>query len=93
MGKNILLAVYRKNCLELLILDEQLQLVKNIVVDDSRREEPMQGGWVQLGEGGFTNANATHHVMVLSIGKDLTFYRIISVEDGYEVVKVAEIQV
>ena len=35
IGKDVLLAVVRKGCLELLLLDEQYQLIKNIVADDS----------------------------------------------------------
>lgn len=38
INKNVLLAVVRKNCLELLILDEEYQLIKNIVADDSKKD-------------------------------------------------------
>ena len=88
----MLLAVVRKDCLELLLLDEQYQLIKNIVADDSRKDDVEEGcPWVELGEGGFEHANTKHHVLVMGIGKILTFYRIVAVEDSYEVVKVSEI--
>jgi hypothetical protein len=89
IGKDVLLAVFRKHVLELLVLDSEFQLKKSIVADEERKEE--EEGWVQLGEGGFMNANATHHVLVNGTGRHVTFYRILAVEDSYEVVKVSEV--
>ena len=84
IGKDVLLAVVRKGCLQLLLLDQQYQLIKNIVADDTHKDEVEDGcPWVQLGEGGFEHANAKHHVLVMSIGKIMAFYRIVAVEDSY----------
>jgi hypothetical protein len=93
IGNDVLLAVVRKGCLELLLLDQQYQLIKNIVADDTRKDD-VEGDcpWVDLGEGGFEHANTKHHVMVMGIGKVMAFYRIVAVEDSYEVVKVSEIE-
>lgn len=44
-----------------------------------------------MGEGGFENSNNTHNIIVLGINKILYFYRLIDIEEGYEVVKVSEV--
>ena len=89
IGTDVLLGVYRRNCLELLVLDSEYQLRKNIVVEEEKKEGEGDVGWLDMGEGGFENANTKHHVIVLGVGKSVTFYRIIDVEDAYEVVKVS----
>jgi predicted RNA-binding protein with PIN domain len=51
---DIVLAVFRKNILELLVLNKDFQLVKTIVVDDSHKDEKeLEVAFVEIGEGGF----------------------------------------
>lgn len=75
---DIVLAVFRKNILELLVLNKDFQLVKTITVDDSHKDEKeLEVAFVEIGEGGFENANTTHNILVLGLGYSLHFYRII----------------
>jgi hypothetical protein len=51
---DIVLAVFRKNILELVVLNKDLQLVKTILVDDSHKDEKeLEVAFVEIGEGGF----------------------------------------
>jgi len=52
--EDVVLAVFRKNILELLVLNKDFQLVKTIVVDDSHKDEKeLEVAFVEIGEGGF----------------------------------------
>lgn len=52
--EDVVLAVFRKNILELLVLNKDFQLVKTIVVDDSHKDEKeLEVAFIEIGEGGF----------------------------------------
>jgi len=78
INNDIFVAVFRRNILELLILNKEFQLTKTIVVDDSHKDEKdIEVAFVELGEGGFQNANTTHNILVLGLGYTIHYYRII----------------
>ncbi len=67
--------MFRKNCLELLVLDQKYKMKSNITMEVGK-EGDMLPVWIELGEGGFQNANARHQVLVVGLGLTMQFYRL-----------------
>lgn len=48
-------------------------------------------GMMELGEGGFSNSNQSHTILVISMENVVQFYRQLAVENSIEYIKVSEI--
>lgn len=48
-------------------------------------------GMMELGEGGFSNSNQSHTILVISMENVVHFYRQLAVENSIEYIKVSEI--
>ena len=51
--------------------------MKSNITMEVGKEGDMLPVWIELGEGGFQNANARHQVLVVGLGLTMQFYRII----------------
>lgn len=53
-------------------------------------QTPKLVGALEFGEGGFTSSNATHLLLIASVGNTLQCYRAVQMENKFDVLKVAE---
>lgn len=78
-----LLALLRQSTLEILHLAPDYTLINTTVIDEPPETDKEAQGWVALGEGGFSNANARHNVLIVGRSNTLSFYRIVEAEDNF----------
>jgi hypothetical protein len=80
-----LVLVLRQNRLEMVLFEHDHTLISTTIVEvfEPLPEEKETPAWLQLGQGGFENANARHHVLIVGRSTTLSFFRVVPTEDTF----------